>query len=476
MIASLLMANNTSLAALHMTGRSGFMASVDLVNNTQTLYNGNKNNDGGDSSGDDNDFSGVAWKAASGVVALLIILVNSTVLTLFLSKAKLRKSTTNRILMSLVTSDLVTGLVFAIHFTVSFTPSLSYANTPATVSCRIFLDILTSWMQLVTMGNLSLIIFERYITLIYPYKLDIFLTAKRIRMAIYGVWIVPFFVPCIQLAWVHRFMTTPTNTIPLKVREQAVRADSIFSALTILIFVLLPMTAFFVIFVRMFREIQKFPSISELFNKKQEEKRVLKIFAVMYSLFVIFSLPYFLVRLLMDLQEAGHYNVSVTTSLLVIFLKSVPPLINPFVYVLNKPDFRRELKRRRDMLTHALDRHTRFSSLITMSRRPSNDPSSLNLNPNQNNNNNNNEFTATTNNNNENNTQGKHNNNTSGDARNERHSTTYNSDSTAFHSTTSSTSNSSTSGGHSTVGILFVKTKAIFAGTRHCASTKEQFL
>ena len=430
MITGILIVNNTSVT----------LDGADGNGSTQARHPGN------------GELSRLEWKVASGIVAFLVIVVNSLVIALFLSKAKLRKSTTNKILMSLVTSDLVTGLVFAIHFVVSITPTLANAHTPQTIGFRIFLDILTSWLQLVTMGNLSLIIFERYITLIYPYKLDIFLTKKRIRMAIHSIWIVPFFVPCIQLAWVYRFMTADHASITPSEQAWTAHADSVFSAVTIFLFVLLPMAAFFVIFVRMFREIQKFPSL-ELFNKKKEEKRVLKIFAVMYSLFVIFSLPYFLVRLLMDLEQAGHYQVSITTSLLVIFLKSVPPLINPFVYVLNKPDFRRELQRRRDILTNVLDRHTRFSSFMTMTRRPSNDPS-LNkcATNNDNNNNNNNGGTG-------------------------RHSTTY-SDSTAFHSASSSSSQNSSSndGTENSFGILIVKTKAIFVGGTKQCENKERFL
>ena len=427
------------------------IAGILTVNNTSATFinDNNKNNDSAHARSQGNfELSLLEWKIASGIVSFLIIVVNSLVLALFLSKAKLRKSTTNKILISLVTSDLITGIVLLLSTIFSIIPSLVYATTSLTISCRIFLDIFVAWMQLVTMGNLSLIIFERYITLIYPYKLDIFLTKKRIRMAIQSIWIVLFFVPCIQLTWVYRFMTTDTMTP--QDHAWTAQADSIYSAITIFMFVLLPMAAFFVIFVRMFREIQKFPSL-ELFNKKKEEKRVLKIFAVMYALFVIFSLPYFLVRLLMDLEQAGHYQVTLITYLSVIFLKSLPPLINPFVYVLNKPDFRRELQRRKDMLTNALDRHTRFSSLMTMTRRPSNDPSLNKCSTTHNDNNNNNNI----------------------DNNIGRHSSTY-SDSTAFHS---SSSQNTSSGDETGVGIHLVKTKAVFVGdVDQMSEDKERFL
>ncbi|XP_066935776.1 D(5)-like dopamine receptor [Clytia hemisphaerica] len=312
----------------------------------------------------------IAITAPSTVITALIIIINTFVLALFLSKAKLRKSTTNKILLSLVVSDLSTGVILLLHILASVIPTFAIAQTPATRSVRICLDIMTSWIQLVTMGNLALIIFERFITLIHPYKLEMLLGRKRITLAIQTIWGISLLIPCIQLFWVYPYMyRTPTHAED----EQTAYIDSVFSALTIFIFVLIPMTAFFIIFIRMFREIQRFPTI-ELFNKKQEERRVLKIFAVMYLFFAMFSLPYFLVRLLMDLQEAGHYKVTYLTYFIVTLMKSVPPLLNPFVYVLNKPDFIRELRHKKDTLTNALDRHTRFSSFITTSRRPSNDP------------------------------------------------------------------------------------------------------
>jgi len=308
----------------------------------------------------------------NSIMAVTVVLVNSFVLILFMLRPKLRKTTSNKILLSLVISDLTTGLIMILHVLTSLHDDTRGLKTLTALNCRIFLDIITSWLQLVTMGNLGLIIFERYITLIFPYKLDKLLNSKRICIAIHLIWLIALVIPCVQISWLYPILRG--EPITLGETSRVSYADSVFSAVTISLFVLLPMAIFFFIFVKMFREIRKFPTLNK-FNKKKEEKRVLKIFTAMYSLFVMFSLPYFLARLLVDLEHTGHLpRVSRFTYILVYLMKGVPPLVNPFVYVLNKPDFRRELRSRKELLANALDRHTRFSSFNT-SRRASNEPS-----------------------------------------------------------------------------------------------------
>jgi len=139
----------------------------------------------------------------NSIMAVTVVLVNSFVLILFMLRPKLRKTTSNKILLSLVISDLTTGLIMILHVLTSLHDDTRGLKTLTALNCRIFLDIITSWLQLVTMGNLGLIIFERYITLIFPYKLDKLLNSKRICIAIHLIWLIALVIPCVQISWLY---------------------------------------------------------------------------------------------------------------------------------------------------------------------------------------------------------------------------------------------------------------------------------
>ena len=140
------------------------------------------------------------------------------------------------------------------------------------------------WLQLVTMGNLCLIISERYISLLHPYRIEIYMNSERVHGAIKFIWISTFLYSCIQLTWLYKVLDGIWTDAE---DNYIIAADSIFSVVSILSFLVLPSIILFLIFVSMFEEIKKMPTVS-IASKKKEETRVTIIFAVMYTTFVSF--------------------------------------------------------------------------------------------------------------------------------------------------------------------------------------------
>ena len=274
------------------------------------------------------------------LISSLIIIVNFCVVLLFVTKSKLRKSSSNKILFSLVISDLVTGFTMVPYCIVALNKNLLKPSTSSEFAFRIVLDIITTSIQLATMGNLNMIIIERYIALMFPYKIEKCLNKRRVTFAILTVWVTAFFIPSTQMIWLYKVIR---GDMTVDEKDLVQQADTMFSVITIFFFGLLPVVIIFIMFVCMFKQIRAFPE-NDPFKKRKEELRVLIIFCTMYVLYLIFSVPYFSIRLLVDLNHENYYKIPYTIRLIVNTMKSMPPLINPFVYVLNKPDIKRVLR------------------------------------------------------------------------------------------------------------------------------------
>lgn len=311
----------------------------------------------------------VLYNLACIVIACIILIVNATVLFLIYSKPKLLRSLSNKIVLSLVASDLLTGVCMMLHAIPVIVPNFATPKHSSDFCFRVVVDIVTLWLQLVSMGNLCLIIAERYIVLMYPYSKDKYISKNKVLIILQLIWLLSLCYPCIQLCWVYKVLD---GNFTRAEDKSIAKTDSTFSAVSIFVFVLLPVLVLFFVFLRMFREIRKFPNIDAI-KKQREEKRVVIIFGIMYTMFVLFALPYFLIRLFLDLRLTSFQTMKLATQVGYV-LKHFPPLLNPFIYVLNKPDFKRELHHKKETVSRYLTSKAQFTKTTSFaSRRASNE-------------------------------------------------------------------------------------------------------
>ena len=275
----------------------------------------------------------------NSILAACILLVNLTVLILIVSTHRLRRNLTNKILLCLVISDFLAGILIILHLIGISNSNLAKRASSSAVFYRIFIDIITLWQQLVTTSNLCMIISERFIATIYTYTIHKHLTKRNVFVILSITWITSFLYSCLQLIWVYPMLDGNES---LEDNKMIKNADVIYSTVSLVLFVLLPIIILFILFLKMFQETRYILS-KDLPRRKKEERRVVIIFVAMYVMFIILSLPYFLVRLALDADVITSY-ISYNIIQSVYLLKYALSLINPFIYTLNKPDFKRELR------------------------------------------------------------------------------------------------------------------------------------
>ena len=303
----------------------------------------------------DGDISTIVYITISSVISIMILIVNGIVLLVVYKRRSLLKGLSNKIVLSLVLSDLLTGVSMLLHIISSIHPDLALPRQPFAFCYRVFVDIITLWLQLVTMGTLFLIITERYISLRYPFRMDRYINRKSVVIAITVIWIISFAYSSIQLSWLHVVLDGEWT---MEEDNYIGTADSIFSCVSILTFVLLPIVILFIMFLCMFQEIRKFPSINETVSRR-EEKRIIISFAIMYITFVLLTLPYFVMRLMMDLSVIKLViRVPIALKKTSYFLKCLPGVTNTYIYVLKKPDFKREFTRNKTLLNNYITSRT----------------------------------------------------------------------------------------------------------------------
>ena len=285
------------------------------------------------------EYKKVIFFTINSIIAFSILVVNLAVLILIIYSPRLHHKLTNKILLRLVVSDLIASVLMFLHIIAEAVPQLAKRSSPPAYCYRIILDIATLWQQLITIGNLCVIITERYIATAYPYTVHQYITEKKVSIILNMIWVTAVLYSCTQLFWVHKVLDGKwTKQEELSIKH----ADSIFSSISFILFVILPILILSVIFVKMF-QLLELPQTSNI-RRKTEEKRVIILLCIMYGTFVLLSLPYFLVRLAVDIDFL-QFEIHIDAQNIAYTLKYLSSLANPFVYTLNKPDFKMELRR-----------------------------------------------------------------------------------------------------------------------------------
>ena len=266
-------------------------------------------------------------------LSIMIFGVNMLIILLMVRNISLLKNISNQILLSLVCADLLTGLSMVLHIIATVVEKFALPQYSNEFLYRILVDIITLWLHLVTMGNLCFIVFERYVVLCHTYSRHRYINRKNVYIILSLIWIISFAFPCIQLMWLKKVIR---GNMTMDEWNFVDKLDSIFSSVSIVLFVLVPIAILFLALFRMYRIIQSFSE-----TERTQNLRALKLFSAMYITFVIFCLPYFLIRLLIDVESLNILHVSKFSMQCVYIMKYLPPFLNPFIYVFTKPDFRK---------------------------------------------------------------------------------------------------------------------------------------
>lgn len=271
------------------------------------------------------------------IIGVLIVAANSLVIGLVATRRNLR-TVTNYILASLAVSDLCTGAI-SIPLFLSCNITLSSGFCNADVVVIIFTSVSTV-LHILAMS------IDRYICIIHALRYQIWVTKRRGWCVIAFIWFAALFMALIQLAW---------RDLSLDVtEEQDAETQRIlvnYDIFRIVVFIGIPLFFMAFTYARILYEVHRqtknihknnTPGWQETQRSTRKEWKVATIFLTMMIIFIICWVPFYLLRIEQILQSKFfQLNFSDFATVLIYWLRLCSSLINPCLYILCKPDFRK---------------------------------------------------------------------------------------------------------------------------------------
>ena len=278
-------------------------------------------------------------------------MANILVLLVFKSDVKLLKRTpANNLLLSLAINDLMTGLISLLQLLPFIISRMFHDDGMKKLHYRISLDISITLLSMNSVMHLCLLAAERYLSIFYALQFKGMVTTRRVRYCILLAWLISVLIASCPFAWQWPLFS-PSTTI--QKRRSIQKIDTYYSAITVVAFALVPLVLLSIAYVRMFIMCKKLirEAPDNLLARKKtvnKELKILLMYFVMYLVFIVLCVPFFSVRLTIDvhhfLGKIGFIQLPeelVETFLLARFLASG---VNPFIYTFYKQDFRRAVR------------------------------------------------------------------------------------------------------------------------------------
>ena len=270
-----------------------------------------------------------------------VLSINLFVASLFYKKRSVLKTASNRLLLSLLVCDSLSGINILVQVTVH----LLFKNIAIV---RLLTDIITAFLAHTSVLHLCGITLDRFIALFFALRYRQIVTIKTTMRYLQCAWLVSFVTSAIQFSWAYKelkvikLITKKSNDLKIT------NVEKCYSLVIFTLFLFIPMLFLGAAFSAMFCEIRKIllktPALKmrrKLSGKAAQQRRVLYIFSVMYVCFGMFAMPYFTIRMMEDFKM---WNTSPLLLDLVYTLKITPSITNPILYTANNKDFRTMIK------------------------------------------------------------------------------------------------------------------------------------
>lgn len=268
------------------------------------------------------------------VISALIIGLNSLVICIYCCKQRyFRYMPFNKFLVSLVVCDFQTGITVILTVIESTVPHLMFPQTPSAYLFRILVDIYRAFLAKTIIFHLCGITLDRYLSLFYAYSYTSIVTSKSIKQYIFISWIIPFITSSVQIIWLYRVITGD-----LKERDIA-PVETCYSVITIIVFMIIPLVLLAFAFRSMITEIYRLqksvPRHHLTLHGGSEGKnrcKAIYIFGLMYLTFILLAMPYFSIRLWIDLNVMMGQTLTWKSNVTIhvaVTMKDLTAIINP---------------------------------------------------------------------------------------------------------------------------------------------------
>ena len=283
---------------------------------------------------------------ALALITVAAIILNLIVLRVFKKKPSLLRSPTNKLLCSCACCDLVAGFVTSLHLASSLSHSLSYPQSTLSYCYRVFLDILTTFLQLSTFFHICLLTIDRYVALFFALRYKAIVNGSRVNTAISLAWVLSFVTSFVQLCWLYRVLDGEISPSDADVLDWI---ECRYSLFILSVFISLPLLVVMFMYCRMYCQARKLlvnPATTDQ-ACLTKEIIVMWIFFCMALLICVNAMPYFITRLIIDLQSVmgKQTQISIYWLQLTSVFKHLVHVSNPLIYAIKKTDIREEVNK-----------------------------------------------------------------------------------------------------------------------------------
>lgn len=278
------------------------------------------------------------------IIGTIIIIFNTSVITLYLWKRRrLFCVPSNRLLLSLLACELLTGLTVILSALCNENPNCRNPKTKVVVTYRILLDVLTSFIVKTVVLHICGLTLDRYLSIFYALKYKSLVTTKAVVYYIMMSWGFSLFLSVLQFLWLQSVLSGNHS------KDNMMKISNIeiwYSVVTFIVFLAIPIILIAAAYLAMIIEIRRlFLSVPRHHYEKVEsakQRRLIYVFCVMYLTFFLFVMPYFTLRLWIDINFWIGYKVQFDRVIIhfVILIRYLTSFVNPVIYAKTSPELR----------------------------------------------------------------------------------------------------------------------------------------
>ena len=273
------------------------------------------------------------------ILAVVIVVVNSFIVTLVLRNVKLR-STCNAMLVSLAIADMTTGLVgiplfLALHFAQD-------KMSPGQICLALLFLVTWFWfMSIICILHLLVIALEQYLAILKPFNHDKIVTRTSTAITLAVIWLLALGHSLVRWTWwlpLGYEFCHDVNNVAINSQN-----EEIYVAFTTIAFFCVPIVMLGYVYVRIVSEakrqlgrikresVGKFPRLSSC-----TRYRGFYIIALMWLVFILCWAPYYGTAIF----EAFFDKIADWLALMLAVLRFLPSVFNPIMFAFWRSDFR----------------------------------------------------------------------------------------------------------------------------------------
>lgn len=277
-------------------------------------------------------------------ISFLIILINTFVIFITLHRRVLLTHPSMWLLLSLSVCDVMRGIGIVLILTLE--TFFKSEKDMFALAYRIAVDVFNAFTIKSSVIHLCGVTLDRYLALSKTYSYKTIVTTLSVSRFLLGCWLFSFLASAVQLTWLY---PVRDEQITLEMSQ----FDIWYSVVTFILFLAMPTVFIASLFVSIFIKIRHImsrviESTQININKASKQQlRILYSFFVMFLCFSVLVMPYFSLRLLIDVQlwRQEHIYINPNVYHFTFLLKNITSILNPMFYAGQSQQYRNESRR-----------------------------------------------------------------------------------------------------------------------------------